>query len=124
LYNSYRVKTIRTATSLVMDIPTLLLLLLGSITHIFYLALAMTSYLGQLRCGERESSYRLGGFKRCVLNRESRMLEWPKFGVWKIIYLLLRMHRKPYLYPNFCYTLSLVHFKVCIRMLIWTYPIP
>jgi hypothetical protein len=52
------------------------------------------------------------------------MLQWPDFGVWKMIYLLLRMRRKPQLISlNFCYTLSIVHFKVCIRIVTWTYPI-
>jgi hypothetical protein len=99
-------KTIRIAASSVMDNPTLLLLLLGSITHIFYLPLVMTSCLGQLRCEERESSHRLGGFGRYVLDRESGMPEWPEFGVWKMTCLFLCMHRKPQLISvNFCYTL-------------------
>jgi hypothetical protein len=67
VYNPCRVKTIRIATSSVMDNPTLLLLLLVSDTHDFYLPLEMTSYLWQLRCEERESSHQLGGFGRCVV---------------------------------------------------------
>jgi hypothetical protein len=56
----------------------------------------MTSCLGQLRCEEWEFSHRLGGFGRCVLDRESRVPERPEFGVWMMmIYLMiLRMHRK------------------------------
>jgi hypothetical protein len=53
--NPYRVKTICIAAFSIMDNPTLLLLLLDSVTHIFYLPLVMTSCLGQLRCEERES---------------------------------------------------------------------
>jgi hypothetical protein len=102
-----------------MDNPTLLLLLLGSITHIFYLPLVMSSCLGQLRCEERESSHRLGGFGRCVLDWESGIPEWPEFGVWKMMYLMMRMHRKPQLVAlNFYYILSMVHIKACIRMVI------
>jgi hypothetical protein len=33
---------------------------------IFYLPLVMNSFLGQLRCEEREFLHRLGGFGRCV----------------------------------------------------------
>jgi hypothetical protein len=75
-----------------MDNPTLLLLLLDSVTHVFYLPLAMTSCLGRLRYEERESSHH--GFGRCVLGRESGMPQWPEFGVWKMIYLMMRMYRK------------------------------
>jgi hypothetical protein len=81
VYNPCRVKTIRIAASSVMDNPTLLLLLSVSDTHDFYLPLEMTSCLGQLRCKGRESSHRLGGFGRCVLDRESEMLERPEFKV-------------------------------------------
>jgi hypothetical protein len=95
MYNPCKVKTICIAVSSVMDNPTLLLVLLGSVTHDFYLPLVMTSCLGQLRCEERESSHRFGGFGRCVFDRESGMLEWPEFGVWKMICLFLRLHRKP-----------------------------
>jgi hypothetical protein len=98
VYNSCRVKTIYIVASLVMDNPTLLLLLLGSATHVFYVPLVMTSCLGQLRCEERESSHRLGGFGRCVLDRESGMPGWPEFGVWEMICLMMRMHRKPQLF--------------------------
>jgi hypothetical protein len=56
------VKTIRIAAFSVMDNPTLLLLLLVSVTHAFYLPLVMTSCLGQLRCEEWDFSHRLGGF--------------------------------------------------------------
>jgi hypothetical protein len=35
------------------------------------------------------------------------------------------MHRKPQLISlNYFYTLSIVQFKIYIRMVIWTYPIP
>jgi hypothetical protein len=95
VYNPCRVKTIRIAVSSVMDNPTLLLLLLDSDTHDFYLPLEITSCLGQLRCKDREFSYRLGGFGRRVLDRESGMPERPEFRVWKKLYVLLRMHRKP-----------------------------
>jgi hypothetical protein len=89
-----------------MDNPTLLLLLLVSDTQDFDLPLEMTSYLGQLRCEERESSHRFGGFGRCVLDRESGMPERPEFGVWMTLYKLLCMNRKPQLNPlKFCYTL-------------------
>jgi hypothetical protein len=87
--NPCRVKTIRIATSSVMNNPTLLLLLLVSDTHDFYLPLEITSCLGQLRCEERESSDRLGDFGRCVLDWESRMPEWPEFGIWKKLYIYL-----------------------------------
>jgi hypothetical protein len=70
-----------------MDNPTLLLLLLVSVTHAFYLPPVMTSCLGQLRCEKWEFSHRLGGFGRCVLDRESEMPEWLEFGVWMMIYL-------------------------------------
>jgi hypothetical protein len=71
VYNPCRVKTTRIAVFSIMDNPTFLLLLLVSVT----LDLVMTSCLGQLRCEEWEFSYRLGGFGRCVLNRESGMPE-------------------------------------------------
>jgi hypothetical protein len=87
VYNPCRVKTIRIAAFSIMDNPTLLLLLLVSVTHLFYLPLVMTSCLGQLWCEEWEFSHRLGGFGRCVLDQESGMLEWPEFGVWMMIYL-------------------------------------
>jgi hypothetical protein len=106
-----------------MDNPTLLLLLLVSDTHDFYLPLEMISYQGQLRCEEKESSHQLDGFERCVLDRESGMPEEPEFKVGRsyiyiyiyiYIYMcvcVLRMHRKPQLNPlNFCYTHSVVHF--------------
>jgi hypothetical protein len=54
----------------------------------------MTSCLGQLRYEELESSHRLGGFGRCVLDREPGMPEWSEFGVWKMIYSMMRMYRK------------------------------
>jgi hypothetical protein len=41
----------------------------------------MTSCQGQLRCEERESSHQLGGFERCVLDRESGMQEGPESEV-------------------------------------------
>jgi hypothetical protein len=66
VYNPCRVETIRIAASSVMDIPTPLLLLLVSVTHDFYLPLEYCPARGQLRCEERESSHRLGGFGRCV----------------------------------------------------------
>jgi hypothetical protein len=69
--------------------PTLLLLLLVSVTHVFYLPLVTTLCLGQLRCEEWEFSHQLGGVGRCeCVNRESGMLEWPEFGVWMMIYIL------------------------------------
>jgi hypothetical protein len=56
----------------------------------------MTTYLGQLRCEEWEFPHRLGCFGRSVLDRESRVPERPKFGVWMmmIYFMMLRMHRK------------------------------
>jgi hypothetical protein len=66
VYNPCRVKTIRIAASSVMDIPTPLLLLLVSVTLDLYLPLEHCPARGQLRCEERESSHRLGGFGRCV----------------------------------------------------------
>jgi hypothetical protein len=67
MYNHCRVKTIRTATSSVVDNSTLLLLLLVSVTHAFCLPLVINSCLGQLRCEKWEFSYRLSGFwKVCV----------------------------------------------------------
>jgi hypothetical protein len=84
-----------------MDNRTLLLLLLVSVTHDFYLPLEMTSCQGQLKYEERDSSHQLGGFGRCVLDRESGMSEEPKLKLEEIIYLymLLRMYRKPQLNP-------------------------
>jgi hypothetical protein len=61
VYNPCRVKTIRIAASLVMDIPTPLLLLLVSVTHDFYIPLELLPARGQLRCEEREFSHQLGG---------------------------------------------------------------
>jgi hypothetical protein len=92
MYNPCRVKTIRIATSSVMDNPTLLFLLLVSDTHDFYLPLEMISCLGQLRCEERESSHRLGGFGKCVLDRESRMPEGPEFELEEVIYINVVAH--------------------------------
>jgi hypothetical protein len=89
VYNPCRVKTIRIAVSSVMDNPTLLLLLLVSVTHYFYLPLEMTSCLGQFRCEEMESSHRLGGFERCVLDWESGMPERPELGVWDKLYIYI-----------------------------------
>jgi hypothetical protein len=51
------------AASSVIDNPTLLLLLLASDTHDFYLPLEVTCCLGQLRCEEKESSHRFGGLE-------------------------------------------------------------
>jgi hypothetical protein len=92
----------------------LLLLLLGSVTHIFYLPLVITSYLGAAEvrgAGVLAPIFR--GFGRCVLDRKSGMPEWSEFGVWKMTYLMMRMHRKFQLNPlNFYYTFSIVHFKL------------
>jgi hypothetical protein len=46
-----------------MDIPTLLLLLLVSVTLDFHLPLEWRPAMGQLRCEERESSHRLGSLE-------------------------------------------------------------
>jgi hypothetical protein len=47
----------------------------------------------------------------------ARVQSWKKLYIYIYIYILLRMHRKPQLNPlNFCYTLSIVHFKACIQM--------
>jgi hypothetical protein len=81
VYNPCRVKTIRITASSVMDNPSHLLLILDSVTHVFYIPLVVTSCLRQLRCEERESSYRFGGFGRYVLDQESGMPKWPEFGV-------------------------------------------
>jgi hypothetical protein len=120
VYNPRRVKTICIAASSVMDNPTLLLLFLVSDTQDFYLPLEMTSCLGQLRCEGREPSHRLGGFGRWVLDREFGMPKGPEFEVGRsyiLKYRLWRMHRKPQLdHLNFCYTLSIVHFKPFIWM--------
>jgi hypothetical protein len=96
VYKPCRVKTICITASSVMDNPTLLLLLLVSVTYAFYFPLVMTTYLGQLRCEEWEFPHRLGCFGRSVLDRESRVPERPKFGVWMmmIYFMMLRMHRK------------------------------
>jgi hypothetical protein len=78
-----------------MDNPTLLLLLLASVTHDFYLPLEMTSCQGQLKCEERESSHRLGGFGRCVLDRESGMPEGSESEVGRsyiYIYIYVDAH--------------------------------
>jgi hypothetical protein len=61
--NPCRVKSIRIAASSVMDNPTLLLLLLVSVTLDFHLPLEWLPARGQLRCEERESSHRLGGLE-------------------------------------------------------------
>jgi hypothetical protein len=98
VYNPYSVKTIRIAASSIMDnptLPTLLLLLLISDTHDFYLPLEMTSFLRQLRCEERESSHRLDGFGRCVMGRESGMPEGSEFEVGRnyiYIYIYTYIH--------------------------------
>jgi hypothetical protein len=94
-----------------MDNSTLLLLLLVSDAHDFYLSLEMTSCLGQLRYEERDfwkvcvgPGVRNAGKVRVQIGRS-------------YIYMLLRMHRKPQLnLLNFYYTLSIVHFKASIRM--------
>jgi hypothetical protein len=82
MYNPCRVKTIRIVTFSVMHNPTLLLLLLDSVTHIFYLPLVVTSCLGQSRCEEREFLHRLGGFERCVWTGSSGCRNGPslEFG--------------------------------------------
>jgi hypothetical protein len=49
VYNPCRVKTISIAVSSFMNNPTLLLLLLVSATHAFYLPLVVTFCIGQLR---------------------------------------------------------------------------
>jgi hypothetical protein len=44
-----------------------------------------------LRCEEREFSYRLGGFGKCVLDRESGMPEGPEIEVGRssiLIYIV------------------------------------
>jgi hypothetical protein len=81
VYNPFRVKTIRIATSSIMDNPTLLLVLLVSVTHTFYLPLVVTSCLGQLRFEEWEFSHQLGGFGRCELDWESGVLECPSMEI-------------------------------------------
>jgi hypothetical protein len=42
---------------------------------------------GQLMCEEWKFLHQLGGFERCVLDREFGMLEWPEFKGWMMIYL-------------------------------------
>jgi hypothetical protein len=79
----------------------------------------MISYRGQLRCKERESSHRLGGFWRVCIDWESGVLEGPESGMEEDMYTYICccMHRKPQLYSlELSYTFSLDHYKACIRM--------